>query len=356
MTKRRARRCQWYLVILMGPWLLVSPVVGEEESRRKPVLPKDTLPRDLDLETARKRLELLGGIPSDNPLTKESVTLGRRLFFDPVLSKNRTVSCASCHQPEHGFASPDAKAIGIRGQAGRRNAPALMNRAVGKFQFWDGRAASLEEQALQPIVNSRELGHSLEGMVADLQSDPIYVDLFQRAFAASGGAEAEEKYITPRNVAKSLASFQRTLLTSDSPVDLFQRGAYDSLSNNERQGLWIFESRGRCWKCHSGNNYSDEGFHSTGIGYGQVDRDLGRFEVTKRNGDKGKFKTPTLRGVALTAPYMHDGSLNSLADVVEFYNGGGALDDPALDRSIRPLGLSDKEKIQLVAFLRALSR
>ncbi|MFP6676057.1 MAG: cytochrome c peroxidase [Pirellulaceae bacterium] len=344
--------------VLVAVWLFASTSVAEERSR-PPVLPKDTLPKEIDLDAAMKKLKLLGGAPPDNPLTKEQVALGRRLFFDSILSKNRTLSCASCHQPEHGFASPEPKAVGIHGQTGRRNAPALMNRALGIRQFWDGRAATLEEQALQPIVNSQELGHSLEDVIVELRNDSTYVRLFRHAFAEADGTKQTEtggKYITSENLAKALASFQRTLLTGDSPVDLFQRGDYGSLSDDERQGLWIFESRGRCWKCHTGNNYSDEAFHNTGIGYGKEGRDLGRFEVTKRNLDKGKFKTPTLRAVGRTAPYMHDGSLPTLEEVIGFYNQGGTADDPTLDRFIQPLGLSEKEMNQLVAFLRALSR
>jgi cytochrome c peroxidase len=234
----------------------------------------------------------------------------------------------------------------------------VLNRGLSTLQFWDGRAASLEEQALQPIGNSAELDHSVEGVVADLKRDSNYVDLFAVAFAEPDreNDEATTKYVTAENLAKSLASFQRTLLTDETVVDEFQRGVYSALSTDERQGLWIFESRGRCWKCHTGHNYSDEGFHSTGIGHGRSDRDLGRFEVTKKSADRAKFKTPTLRAVAKTAPYMHDGSLKTLKDVVEFYSLGGASDDPTLDREIKPLGLSDQEIAQLVAFLEALSR
>lgn len=345
------------LGLLLATFTLATTGRGDEGSQR-PVVPQDTLPETIDLGTIRQRLLRLGAVTPDDPLTQEKVSLGRRLFFDTVLSKDRTVSCASCHQPEHGFASPDAKAVGIRGQVGRRNSPTLMNRALGKLQFWDGRAASLEAQALQPIGNPLELGHSVDDVVKELATDPDYVELFATAFGGQGEAETEDdaRYVTSDNLAKSLAAFQRTLLTGDSPVDRFQTGKYEALSKDERQGLWIFESRGRCWKCHSGNNYSDEAFHNTGIGFGRSDRDPGRYEVTKLPADKGKFKTPTLRAIARTAPYMHDGSLASLTDVVEFYNNGGEFADPLLDKEVSPLGLSEKEIAQLVAFLEALSK
>ncbi len=154
----------------------------------------------------------------------------------------------------------------------------------------------------------------------------------------------------------ALAAFQRTLLAGNSPVDQFQAGDYEALTRDERQGLWIFESRGRCWKCHTGNNYSDETFHNTGVGFGIPKRDLGRFEVTKLATDKARFKTPTLRALVQTAPYMHDGSIRTLREVVEFYNVGGTAEDPNLDPEMKPLSLSDKEIDQLVAFLNALSR
>lgn len=339
--------------------LSVAPLLADEvRESAKPRLPKDTLPKQLDIEAARRRLEPLELVPADNPLTEDRVTLGRRLFFDGILSKDGTVSCASCHQPNHGFASADPQAIGIRGQIGKRNAPTVINRGLGQLQFWDGRAASLEQQALQPIGNSAEMDHSVEGVIAALQRDPTYVKQFEQAFAEPDD-EAETrsatKYVNSANLAKSLAGFQRTLLSVDSPVDEFQGGDYNALSIDERQGLWIFESRGRCWKCHTGDNYTDEAFHNTGIGFERKERDLGRYEVTKLDADRAKFKTPTLRAISRTAPYMHDGSLKTLADVVEFYNLGGAADDPGIDREMKPLGLSGKEVDQLVAFLKALT-
>lgn len=290
MTRHATRRC---IGIFLVVWCWYGAASGEDIAQ--PVLPADTLPAEINLDAARLGFNLKLEVPATNPLTKQRVALGRRLFFDPGLSKDQSVSCASCHQPEHGFASPDPQAIGIRGQTGRRNSPTLLNRGFGKLQFWDGRAASLEQQALQPIGNALEMGHSIDGVIARLKTDSSYVEQFRIAFAGSKQQAVEAaEFITPENLASSLASFQRTLLIGDSPVDRFQTGDYEALSDDERQGLWIFESRGHCWKCHRGDNYTDESFHNVGIGFDRPDRDLGRFEVTKRIEDQGKFKTPTL--------------------------------------------------------------
>lgn len=316
---------------------------------KKPIIPKDTLPAELDLETIPDGLDLERLIPDDNPLTKEVVALGRKIFFDPILSKDNTVSCASCHQPELGFASNNKLAIGIGGKVGVRNSPTLLNRAYGKKFFWDGRAASLEEQALRPIASEIELGSSIDEAIKKLKANQDYAKLFQEAF---GGSDA----VTESNLAKALAAFQRTLLMGNSPVDQFQSANYGALTNEERQGLWIYESRGGCWKCHSGSNYSDEEFHNTGVGYGTKDRDTGLAQASNDPKDNFKFKTPTLRGVGLTAPYFHDGSAKTLEEVVEFYSKGGAPDDQSLDPKMKTLNLSEADKKHLVAFLKALSR
>ena len=323
----------------------------ESTNSRAVPLPKDTLPERLNL-TGRRR-----GLPQPDqavfPLNPEVVSLGRTLFFSPLLSKDRTVSCASCHRPDHGFASPDPLAVGIGGKRGNRHAPTLLNVALGKTFFWDGRAQSLEEQALKPIENPIEMDRRLDELLADLRSDPDLVERFSRAFRTDGSSEVD--VITTKHLATALATFQRTLLSGDSSVDRFRRGEYNALTARQRQGLWLFESRGRCWKCHSGPNFSDGKFHNTGVGFERAERDPGRFAVTRQERDRFAFKTPTLRDVAITGPYMHDGGMKTLRDVVEFYNAGGASDDPHLDRAMQPLGLGDEEIDQLVAFLKALS-
>lgn len=334
--------------------VLCSVVVADEKDGKPPALPKDTLPATLDIESIPPGLPEAREVPKDNPLQAARVALGRRLFFDPVMSGDGTVSCATCHRPDHGFASPEPIAIGIRGRKGTRNAPSLLNRAFGKAFFWDGRVASLEEQAIQPIVNEVELGNSYPALLKKLRADDRFVNQFATAFDKD--AENPIEVVTKTNIGRALAAFQRTLLLGNSPIDAFQMGDHSAMTTKERQGFWLFESRAGCWKCHSGVNYADEQFHNTGVSFGSKNRDTGRFQATNKDADKFSFKTPTLRGVLHTAPYMHDGSLKTLTDVVNFYNKGGAPDDKRLDSRMAPLGLDEKEVGLLVAFLTALSR
>lgn len=317
---------------------------------RLPSLPADTLPpTELPAEPPQG-FDRWPSAPEENRLTLEKAHLGRRLFFDGVLSRDGSISCASCHLPEHGLASPDPVAIGIGGMRGRRNSPSLYNVAWGKSFFWDGRAASLEEQALAPIVSPQELGSDLPAVIGRLERHAEYPQLFAAAFPG------EPAPISELNLARALASFQRTLVRAGSEVDRFHAAEYAALSAEARQGLWIFESRGFCWQCHSGPNFSDEAFHNTGVGFGKEDRDLGRFEVTSEERHRHQFKTPSLRGVALTAPYMHDGSIKTLEEVVEFYSQGGSPRDPGLDPQLRTLQLTPVEKGYLVEYLKALSK
>jgi cytochrome c peroxidase len=342
-----------FSLCLLGALLLVSvtPDGAIAQSKpRQPPLPKDTLPKPLSVEHIPAGLKTKRPIPANSPLTAARVALGRSLFFDPILSKNRTVACASCHQPQHGFAASDARAIGIGGQIGPRNTPSLLNLAYGKRFFWDGRVGSLEEQALKPIASPREMGSSVEAVIKAIRGNATYVKQFRQAFADDG-----KEAVSQENLAKALASFERTLLLGDSPIDRFRASDATALTDAERQGLWLFESRGRCWRCHGGHDFTDGSFRNTGIGWGKAPIDLGRFTVTAREADVGKFKTPTLRGTALTVPYMHDGSLKTLRDVVQFYNKGG-VKNPNLDPIMQPLGLSESDVDHLVAFLKALSQ
>jgi cytochrome c peroxidase len=310
-----------------------------------PPLPRDTLPANLSLDAVPLGLDRAFALPDDNPLTEAKVRLGRKLFFDPILSADRTVACASCHRPDHGLASPDARAVGVRGRRGRRNAPSLFNRAYAAALFWDGRAATLEEQALKPIEDPLEMDNTVAEAVKRLQASAEYTAQFRAAFPDG---------VTAPNLGRVLASFQRTLRSGNSKVDRFRAGEVAALDTHERQGLWLFESRGRCWRCHAGANFTDESFHNTGVGWGREPLDLGRYELTRQEADRGKFKTPSLRGVGETPPYMHDGSLGTLEEVVEYYNRGGDK-NPHLDPALEPLGLSKEEVKNLAAFLRALS-
>ncbi len=306
-------------------------------------LPQDTLPPNLPLDAplGLPAEELKGAGASD-----EQVALGRRLFFDPILSVDRSVACASCHDPAHGFADSSPVSRGVRGQVTLRNAPTLYNRILGKAFMWDGRAATLEEQVLLPIVNEQEMDLALEEAVARLAEDPDYRAQFEGAFGTPPDRE---------KLSVALAAFVRRLLYGDSRVDRFRGGEHDALTAQERGGMWFFESRGACWRCHSGPNFTDEDFHNTGVGVRQGIPEEGRFAITGAEEDRGRFKTPTLRGLTETGPYMHDGSLASLEEVVEFYRTG-ARPNSHLDAFVEPLEMSDDDARNLVAFLRALSR
>ena len=204
-----------------------------------------------------------------------------------------------------------------------------------------------------PIESESELANSVEAVLKYLRSEKQYVDLFSKAF----GNQASEKNVTAVNLGKALASFQRALLHGDSVVDRFQSGQLDSkISAKAKQGLWIFESRGGCWKCHSGHNYTDEKFHNTGVSFGSKNRDKGRFDATDDEADRFKFKTPSLRGVASTGPFMHDGSMKTLREVIKFYNQGGSRDDKLLSDKLKPLNLKEDDIDALVEFLKALSQ
>jgi len=305
-------------------------------------LRRDPLPAEIDLTVVPQGFAARPADPADNPLTPAKVRLGRRLFFDPVLSGDGKLACASCHDPAHGFAGSTAVAVGARGQKGKRNAPSLLNVGYNSSFFWDGRSASLEEQALLPIADPTEMDSTPEAAVRRLRADSSYVEEFRTAFAGE---------VTAANLAKALAAFERTLVSGASAVDRFRHGDVSGLTTDARQGLWLFESRGGCWRCHADHNLTDGKFHNTGVGAG---KDLGRYAVTGRHADRGAFKTPTLRNVAKTGPYMHDGSMNSLEEIVKYYSRGGNA-NPNLDPAIKRLDLSDADVRHLVAFLEALT-
>jgi len=291
-------------------------------------------------------LDLYMPVPESNPLTQKKAELGRKLFFDPILSRDLSLSCAGCHQPEHAFTDARRVAVGVFGRTGTRNAPTLVNRAWGRAHFWDGREAALESTVLKPIQNPDELDMMLEEAVARLRAHAEYPLLFQQAFGREPAAE---------DLAHALASFVRSILSGDAPVDRYMNGDRAALTEEQLLGLRIFRGKGNCVACHVGPNFTDEQFHNTGVAWrdGAL-QDAGRFATSGREADRGAFKTPTLRNVALTAPYMHDGSLAALEDVVEFYDRGGNA-NPHLDAEIRPLHLAPEEKRALITFLRSLT-
>lgn len=291
--------------------------------------------------------------PPDNPYSQEKAELGRLLYFDTRLSADNTVACASCHSPRTAFTDGQPVATGVRGQKGGRSAPTVINSAYNFLQFWDGRAPTLEEQAKGPIANPIEMANTHEAVVRRLKAIPGYRDRFRTVFGT------EE--ITIDHVARAIATFERTVLSGNSPFDRFQTGDREALSPAAQRGLQLFFGKARCNLCHAGPNLGGEQFANTGIGLEKQNPDWGRSEVTHREEDRGAFKTPTLRDIAGTAPYMHDGSLNTLEEVVEYYNQGGIqkLHDGSpnrwLDKRMQPLDLTQQEKADLVTFLRSLS-
>jgi cytochrome c peroxidase len=287
-------------------------------------------------------------VPENNPLSQAKIELGRKLYFDQRLSKEQNLSCATCHDPDKGFSDARPVSIGIGGQAGGRNAPTVMNRLFSKEQFWDGRAADLEDQALGPVQNPIEMGNTLPAMVDNLKAIQGYAPEFEAAFGSPG--------ITPERVGQAIASYERTVLAGNSPFDRYQAGDTKAMSESAVRGLQIFNDaqKANCVTCHAGFNFTDESYHNLGVGMDKPTPDVGRFGVTKQDVDRGAFKTPTLRNVAQNAPYMHDGSEKTLRDVIELYDRGGKP-NKWLSKEIRPLNLTEQEKADLVAFLEALT-
>ncbi len=291
-------------------------------------------------------LDLYLPVPENNSLTAEKVVLGRKLFFDKRLSRDKSMSCATCHDPKRAFTDGRAVSVGVFGRKGTRSVPTLINRGYGTSFFWDGRAATLEEQVLQPIQNPKELDMTVEEVVVRLKRGKNYHKLFQAAFGRELNAD---------DLAKALASYVRTILSGDAPIDRYLDSDRKALSAKAKEGLRIFRGKGNCTACHLGPTFTDERFHNTGIAWrDSVFLDLGRFAVTGKQEDRGAFKTPTLREIAQTAPYMHDGSLATLEGVIKFYNRGGNP-NPHLDPEVRPLHLTAEEKETLLAFLKSLS-
>lgn len=280
-------------------------------------------------------------IPNSNPPNQKSIELGQRLFHDMRLSRNSDMSCATCHRPEIGFTDGFDRAHGFDGKILRRNTPTIFNRAFSSWQFWDGRAGSLEEQALQPIENPAEMNLPLNEALDRVASDQSYVRQFREAF--NGDVSLE-------NMGRAMASFQRSEMLGNSRVDQFEAGQFSAISESEQRGRSLFYGKARCASCHNGSNFSDEGFHNNGF---ICTNDHGLEETSGLIRDRRLFKTPTLRGLNTTAPFMHDGSISTLEEVVEIYNRGGNHRDN-LDSEMKPLLLNPDERADLVNFLRAL--
>ncbi len=286
------------------------------------------------------------------PPTPERVRLGRWLFYDARLSGDGTLSCASCHRPEHAFSELTPHSTGAHGKRGVRKAPSFVNMAWTIYPnfFWDGRASTLEEQALGPIANPIEMGSSHGAMVATLRRIQGYAPYFKEAFGTPG--------LTKERVAHAIADYERTRMSGNSPVDRWRVGRDASaVSADVKAGYELFFGNAECNQCHLGDNFTDGRFHNLGIGWDantQTFSDPGRFAITKKDADRGAFKTPGLREVSKHPPYMHDGSITTLADVVEHYVRGG-IANPWLTPRVRKLDLTSSEVRALVAFMEALS-
>jgi cytochrome c peroxidase len=314
----------------------------------------------------------------ENPLTRAKIELGRQLYFDTRLSGDNTISCASCHDPKFGYAKDTQFGVGMKSQVGNRNSPTAYNRILSGPQFWDGRAASLEDQAIGPIANPIEMGNTHEVAVQVIAKIPGYNKQFDAIF---------EDGATIENVGKAIASFERTLVTGPAPWDYHLQlanfeNAYEAdiedlellkeedeelynqymeykkasedhpiSESTVRGGELFFSAKTNCTTCHVGANFTDELYHNLGVGMDAAEPDLGRFEISKEEKDKGAFKTPSVRNISLTVPYMHDGSQKTLEEVVEWYAKGGHP-NPHLSDKIKKLELTDQDKADLVAFMK----
>lgn len=312
-----------------------------------------------------------------NPMTRAKIELGRQLYFDTRLSHDNTISCASCHDPEAGYAKDTQFGVGIGGQTGNRNSPVAYNRILSSAQFWDGRADTLEDQAVGPIANAIEMGNTHQACVASIKDIGGYVKQFDAVF---------DDGVTIENIGKALATFERAVVTGPAPWDhyeqleRFEKGYADDIEDLEylkeddpelydeymalqeaseanpisesaiRGGKLFFSDKSGCTACHMGANFTDEKYHNLGVGMDVDEPDLGRFAETEVDADRGAFKTPTVRNASLTAPYMHDGSQKTLMEVVEWYVKGGHPNEH-LDQNVKKLELTDQEKQDLVAFM-----
>jgi len=310
-------------------------------------------------------------VPEDNPLTAAKVSLGEKLFNDNRLAGDGSLSCRTCHLPDHGFAVAAALGPAYPKQQERRNSPTLVNVAYNLPLIWDGRAGSLDKQALGPLRNIIHMNNDADLLIEQLKTDDEYPAMFEQAFG--------QGQMTPQNMGRAIASYERTLVFDDSPLDRYMDGETGALSDAGKRGLALYMGRAGCITCHEGPNLTDNDFHNLGVPDGhvtgnpavmatvrfdakrtglerwaEVEEDPGREQITKDPADRGKFRTMGLRNIEQSPPYMHNGALDTLEDVVRFYNAGGG-EHPNKSPLMRPLGLSDREVGDLVAFLKALT-
>lgn len=285
-------------------------------------------------------------IPGTNLNYSRKVELGKQLFFDGRLSKNNAISCAFCHNPLTGFADPRQTSIGVGGGIGGRQAPTVYNTGFIPLQFWDGRAGSLEEQAIGPIVSSVAMAETHENVVKKLGKIKGYQQQFRAVFGTD---------VNLQGIADAIAAYERTIVSTNSAFDKYVLGDGKAMDEGAVRGMTLFKGKARCILCHNGPNFTDNQFHNLGVPQvGPMKEDLGRFSVTRLERDKGRFKTPTLRSIAETAPYMHDGVFKTLGEVLDFLDQGGGQNQN-LSPLVKPLGLTQPEKADLIAFLNALT-
>jgi cytochrome c peroxidase len=310
-------------------------------------------------------------VPADNPLVADKITLGKMLFFDPRLAGDSSISCAKCHDPTKGFSNGLQMSDAYPGTKHWRHVPTVLNAAYAKHQFWDGRASSLEEQALGPIQAPIEMNQNLTHLVEKLDNIPYYREQFKKVFNGP---------VTAQNLAKAIASFERTIVSRPGRVDKFLSGDKSALNDSEKRGFDLFMGKANCVACHNGPTATDNSFHTTGVpeidalktesdrvatrhffatdqkypNPRSVSSDYGQELVSKSTSDRGKFKTPSLRELKWTAPYMHNGAFETLEDVIRFYMKGGG-DHANKDSLLKPFQLGDSEMDDLIAFLEAMS-
>jgi len=281
--------------------------------------------------------------------TEKQEALGRMLFFDPILSEDSSVSCASCHRPEFAFADTTIFSKGVHGRLGKRNAPSVMNMSAREAFFWDGRAATLEEQALGPIADVNEMNLPVAKAVKRLQASVKYNKLFRQAFNAAPNAQT---------LGAALAAYERTLETSNTPNDRWLNDEPNGMTAQQERGREIFRVKAKCFECHFTPDFTADEFRNIGLFNGKEHNDSGRYMVTKNPTDIGKMKVPGLRNVAVTAPYMHDGRFKTLREVIDYYDNPHALMPDGINRDSvlsQPLGLTEQDKQDLEAFLLALT-
>jgi cytochrome c peroxidase len=318
----------------MKAWVVAGTVAGLAVCAAAPAPSADDMLR-LPLGLPRESVS----IPADNPLTADKIAFGKQLFWDKRWSFSGTVACVSCHLPHHGWSDPLALSVHASGKPTARRSPVIINRLFSNRQGWGGLRASLEDLSKNDSNRRDDL------IVKNLGAIQAYQEQHRKVFGTD---------LNTDGVARAIAAYTRTILSGNSPYDRFQAGDTNAMSPAARRGLALHEGKARCSRCHSGFNFTDEGYHNLGVGMDRENPDLGRYIVTKREVNKGAFKTPTLRDVAQRPPYMHDGSIPTLREVVAFYNRGGAT-NPWLSPDIAPLNLTREEQDDLVAFLEALS-